>query len=688
MLVLFKRIALDWILVKGNFILKVINFVVLIPFVLVFTFYYLDTRSYSPANLIDSENLYSVQQEVEPHEDPSLLWSVYMHYMDPGNQHMAISKSGRDRAALVAILGYLLLNGLLVSTLINWFDRRREQWLKGEVRYGCFLKIHPHYVIIGGNDMVSGLVKQIFLRDRNAYVLIQTSGNVEKFRAELFSDLSERQQKRIIIYYGNRTSPDDIRDLKLGLSTKEFYLLGEDSRTDDLESYHDCMNMDCLQLVYENYSKAMFAGHRKLLCRVMFEHQTTFAVFQYSEISSNIHQYIDFNPFNYYEMWAQKVLVNKSLKCDKTCTYLPLEGTECISSDSDKHVHLFIVGMSRMGVAMAIEAAHMAHYPNFVTKNIRTKITFIDSDAKTQKELFMRRFADLFKLSRWTYRSLDEQGNLATVNTYVPTEYEYLGGDFMDIEWEFINGGIETKSIQDYIKSSSQQKDSIVTIAVCLPDPGRALAAALYFDREIYSHVSQILVYNRYSDALVRNMNHHEGGKLNPYQNKLRPFGMASCCYDSQIITDAEYIGVEIGKEYDKIYSQEENVNEGKTLGKSQVAKWWSNLYAANTMWTKLRSLRWEEGKTIEDKELDILANAEHGRWNMEQLLIGYRPLTETEQKDVLSNMSLKGPKKSEMAHLDICSCKRLEEIDARTIKFDTGLTKILPEIYKSLSKK
>jgi flagellar basal body rod protein FlgB len=283
---------------------------------------------------------------------------------------------------------------------------------------------------------------------------------------------------------------------------------------------------------------------------------------------------------------------------------------------------------------------------------------------------------------------VDGQGNLAIVNTYVPTEYEYLGGDFMDIEWEFINGGIETKSIQDYIKSSSQQKDSIVTIAVCLPDPGRALAAALYFDREIYSHVSQILVYNRYSDALVRNMNHHEGGKLNPYQNKLRPFGMASCCYDSQIITDAEYIGVEIGKEYDKIYSQEENVNEGKTLGKSQVAKWWSNLYAANTMWTKLRSLRWEEGKTIEDKELDILANAEHGRWNMEQLLIGYRPLTETEQNEVLADISLKGPKKSEMAHLDICSCERLEEIDARTIKFDTGLTKILPEIYKSLSKK
>lgn len=683
---LFRRIALDWILVKGNFMLKVVNFVVLIPFVLMFVFHNAD-NSYSPANLISSDSLYTADQPVESYQDPSLLWGIYMHYMDPGNQHMASSKSGRDRAAIIAILGYILLNGLLVSTLISWFDRRRDQWLKGEVRYGCFLKLHPHYVIIGGNDMVSGLVKQIFEKDRCAYILIQTSCEVGKFRAELFSNLSERQRKRIIIYYGNRTSSDDVKDLRLGLATKELYILGEETRNDDIESYHDSMNMDCLQLVYEQYSQAIFAKCRKLRCRVMFEYQTTFAVFQYSEISSDIKQYIDFKPFNYYEMWAQKVLVNKSLKCDAASSaYLPLEGTECISSESDKHVHLFIVGMSRMGVAMAIEAAHMAHYPNFATKNIRTKITFVDTNARTEKDFFMRRFRDLFRLSRWTYSSLDEQGKLEVKSTYDPQAYGYLGGDFMDVEWEFMNGGIENTSIQDYIKSTTQQQDSIVTIAVCIPEPNRALASALYLDRDIYSHVSQILVYNRYGDALVRNMIHRAEGTLNPYLNKLRPFGMASGCYDHKMIEEAEYIAAGLGKEYDKLYNPMEKVDEGATLGKSAVAKWWSNIYAANTMWTKLRSAGWSIGKTLGEEQIEILAQTEHSRWNMEQLLIGYRPLTEAEQQEVLDDMTLKGPKKSEMAHYDICSFERLKQIDARSISFDKGLTKILPAIYTALN--
>jgi hypothetical protein len=69
----------------------------------------------------------------------------------------------------------------------------------------------------------------------------------------------------------------------------------------------------------------------------------------------------------------------------------------------------------------------------------------------------------------------------------------------------------------------------------------------------------------------------------------------------------------------------------------------------------------------------------------MEQLLIGYRPLTEAEQQDVLNDITLKEPKKSEMAHYDICSYEKLKQIDIRSIKFDKGLTKILPDIYTTL---
>lgn len=87
------------------------------------------------------------------------------------------------------------------------------------------------------------------------YILIQTSRDVESFRRELFSTLSEEEEKRIIIYYGNRTSPDDIKDLKLE-SAKEVYILGEEMCTDDIESYHDTMNMECLELLLESFKRS------------------------------------------------------------------------------------------------------------------------------------------------------------------------------------------------------------------------------------------------------------------------------------------------------------------------------------------------------------------------------------------------------------------------------------------------
>lgn len=41
---------------------------------------------------------------------------------------------------------------------------------------------------------------------------------------------------------------------------------------------------------------------------VLFEYQTTYAVFQVSDLAEEWHQQIDFRPFNFYEEWAKKLL--------------------------------------------------------------------------------------------------------------------------------------------------------------------------------------------------------------------------------------------------------------------------------------------------------------------------------------------------------------------------------------------
>ena len=242
-----QRPRFDWHLINGYFLRKVCCLVLLMPSMLAGIGMLLLVDS--PKGLVYEENLYECGDDELPcaikceQENPNIYWSTYYHFIDPGNQHMTTTKGGRAWAAVIAVFGIFLFNGLLVSSIIGYVDRRKEKWQKGEVRYKWFLKHYPHYVVIGGNDMVEGVVKQM-LRNKK-FVLIQTTRDVEEFRRKLFGTLSKDEQKCIIIYYGSRTSEEDIKDLYIE-KAEEVYILGEETRTDDLESYHDTMNMECL----------------------------------------------------------------------------------------------------------------------------------------------------------------------------------------------------------------------------------------------------------------------------------------------------------------------------------------------------------------------------------------------------------------------------------------------------------
>ena len=88
----------------------------------------------------------------------------------------------------------------------------------------------------------------------------------------------------------------------------------------------------------------------------------------------------------------------------------------------------------------------------------------------------------------------------------------------------------------------------------------------------------------------------------------------------------------------EKIWKDAENYWSDLT-----VALKWSNLYSAYTIRTKLRTLRAMRGLDIEDAssdhqplsdhEVDVLAEVEHNRWNVEKLLMGFRKAREREDK-------------------------------------------------------
>lgn len=650
----------DWHLINGAFMRKVLVLVLLTPFI------------FALISLCCGQIGKGLVTE-QTAELTNPLWGAYYHFIDPGNQHIAEGNT-TWLATIIAICGVFLLNGVLISSIVGWIDKRKERYLQGLEPYKHFLKRKKHYVIIGGSDIVEGIVEQIFKTPQKngemPYILIQTSNNVEDFRHKLFSGLDIEQQKHIIIRYGNRNVEQDIEKLYLNKAL-EVYVIGEEIRTDDMESYHDTMNMKCLNLIYEkvedNTSFAKNDKDNRLVCYFMFEYQTTFNVFQYSDISQDIKERINFKPFYYYEMWAQRVLVCKELDPEAEYEYLPLEGIEGIKKDDKDYVHLVIVGMTRMGTALATQAALMAHYPNFVTKGIRTKITLIDENADKEKNFYIDRYDRLFALSNWSYKEMvrSESGKdeLKTVYTYTPVEFEHLGGDFLDVEWEFIQGTVAQLELQDYIEKSITEKTKM-TIAICKDEPSRCLAAALNLEWKIYDKAMQVLVYNRYDDALIEKLkNKKDSGIFSPFGNKLKAFGMASKCFSKERLEETESLALKFHREYKK----DENAEIDK------LTDYWSNVYVSNTMWTKLRCVE-RKNETIDEKDIDILAEVEHNRWNIEKLIMSFRPLTKEEQVQARQSKKDKDSYKDKMAHLNICSNDRLEEIDKGAKKYDIDI--------------
>ena len=685
-----RRVWIDRILVQGKLktIILLLFVILLIPFVFACIFYYYSFEGQDFVNDCSKSN-------------PNLFWTILYHYIDPGNQHMANEGWSRFWACIIALLGCVLMNGILISAFVGWYERFVDKWRTGFARYDKLLKRCQFIVIIGGNEIVPGIIKQIFERKTAPdYVVLQTSQNVEDLRKQLMSFLTAEDEKRVIIYSGERNSVDDMKDLYLDYA-QEVFILGDSIEDDYRKTHHDAINMNCLQLIADEL-KNKKRSKEPLVCRVMFEYQTSFSIFQFADISDEISSVIDFRPFNYYELWAQRVFVNKKLSFleQDLSGYLPLEGERPITSDSNDFVHLVIVGMSKMGIAMAIEAAHLAHYPNFVRNHtLKTRITFIDMNCLTEMKYFQGRFKELFSLSKW--RSAFSQGNKNLyeesfdssrwINTTLFSDGYYLGEDFIDVEWEFIEGGIETAEVHGYLKSAAENKQARFTLAICLPQDNQSVAAALYLPDEVYSKAIQILVYQRHNASIINSISLNN--KINLYYKQLKAFGMLSEAYEDELQNIVYKVAKIFGDQYYTMYQEvnrKNNIRESKrnnVRGKSKAAKRWSDIYNANTIWTKLRSICFSEvEKTISEEDVKLLARTEHNRWILEQLLMRFRPLSKEEQLKVrnkeLDKDMLKGDK---MAHLDICSFDMLSEIDPVVMKYDEGFIRIIPQILEKI---
>lgn len=592
------------------------------------------------------------------------------------------------------LCGLIVLEGVVITIIINWVSNRKSRHLAGEARYD-YVFTRPHAVVLGGHPITPSIAKDLIESGENEYVVIQTMGSAEALRKKIDALVKdEKKARNVIIYTGSRTSPHELEELHLP-SASEIYIIGETEEIDG--NGLDSLNMECWNII--SHATAANKNGERINCHVMFEHESSLAAFQFTDIDLESSIHYRFLPFGLNENRARQLLTGS--RHPDSPHYSPLDGEEGISFQSSERVHLIIIGMNEMGKALAIEAAHVAHYPNFANKeagNPRTLITFIDPEAELKTLQFVSRFSSLFQLARWRFAQaepdLSFSSNCRLTYTTPGSHYKspysasILGSDLIDMDFEFIQGDSSYPSIRKYIAEAAAE--SKTTIAVCVDDSSQAISTALSFSDEVYEKARQIWVYQKESGALANAISHGKTGLDKGKFNMLRPFGMLDDFDYTRRVKD--YLPMLIAYSYShgtadiREMVAEGNIDKLKELllqkwnaisnkgGKSEIANRRSNIYCANTFPTKIRSAikAEQEGMPLDTA---VQSAVEHNRWVMEQLLTGMRPIDKTYSGPIpVEDVNERKNLKSRGIHPDLLSSSLL----GSTRLYDESIVEII----------
>lgn len=737
---LFSPIKRDTQLVKKNYWFWVLVFMVTLIFAM-----QLWGVMYHVWEQIPSNRHHSTDNQI-------LLRNILHFFIGSLALPQELQRGGIPPTVMLAIKVFIV-NGISIATIVSLFNRRITHYREGQIRYSkliYWLLQNKYAVVIGANEVAASVIKNLLKQcehkadyesfncycDRKLkYIVLQTNRKAEEVRKMLASHLTDHELDRVIIYTANRDSKKELQKLYVEYA-HEIHILGEQTVVGGAEAFHDTINMKCLNLVAQilrNYKNAHPSQYQKKHCRVMFEYQTTHSVFQFSDVSDDVRETLDFEPFNRYESWARKVLVGNAVD---TIKYVPLESYKGITYDSNKHVHLIVVGMSNMGTALGVQALFQAHYPNYVRDSqLKTRVTFIDTKADKEMAFFKGRYATLFELARHRYidanacKEEDLNSDYGWVDPMQESncQWKHLsnkGQNFLDVEIEFVKGELESDGVRKYLTQVSKIQTSNLTIAICLTNASQAIAASLYMPMEVYENqqLQQILVYQREASTIIENISKETKENSIRYK-KLRPFGMIYSNYMDDrthywkgVLTNAVYNATKDNKPLPLDLKNTDD-KEVKALvdkwDKLKECKKISNKLFVDSIYQKLRCIMdlsenetlgeygnpifdnrsfVQDVKSVIQSHASTIAKCEHNRWNVEQLLMGFTPMKSADDEQFRqlvdeNNKEKINKKKSELkessakVHPNICDFEHLNMVDPGAKAYDYALNVAIPDI-------
>ncbi len=621
-------------------------------------------------------------------------------------------------SSLTYLCGILIFNGMLIGVITNAIADRVDSYRNGLTHY----LYSGHYIIMGFDDMVPSVIRHIFDKDKDAYVLLMSAVDANSIREKLRKTFSEEQAEHIIINYGLRTSKDFYADIHLE-AAEEVFIVGLRSLP-----AHDAMNIECIDSICSYLKNDVKQGLKPKRITCVFEDLDTYASFKTTEIFKHVGDLdIEFVPYNFYSGWANQVLLTRHYmeksRLDESFPYPSVYG-DGITPDDNKFVHLVFVGITNLSAAFAVEAANMMHFPNFseATKSPKTRITFIDTAVDQEKSEFITRNHHLFEVQSYLHLDLSTDSQEAATQELISESLsrQFSCHDFLDIEFEFIKGDIFSQKVQHEIRKWATSTDRYLSLFLTMSDQRKNFMMGMNMPDEVYDNEIPLFIRQTRADNFVTNLreaddkvfgySRFDGEQLQSSQRRGRyaniyPFGMNDMAFstDDTSINRAKLINFLYStadyndnhfmdmKELDAMTPESIWTRADEDWNKLTVALKWSNLYCVYNIPIKLASLRAMRGlqpndsshdtDLLSENEIKIMGRVEHNRWNVEKLLMGYRKANDAEDKYCYPDhaKSLKNNKKLYIHH-DI---RPYDDLDESTKQWDLEIVKYIPWILK-----
>ena len=553
----------------------------------------------------------------------ALGWTDILNlYLDPGGFPLETNGGGGQGSLnifslIIAFGGILILNALTVSAFSNVFDNISEKYRNGERRY----LMRGHVLILGGSRQLLGILKA--MRDNHGFegkdIVVMTSGDVESLRAGMETALDDKRfASRITWYRGERNNEEDLRSACPDHASC-IYIIGEDD-----ESAHDSISIGAADLL-NGICTGSGAG---IPCYITLEMHSSMDVFQYlpKEEGSRLRTEI----VNTSDYTAEQLLVDTP--------FLPIPG-------EGQFLHIVIAGNSRTARSFASVAAHICHFPSFARDGRRTIISFIHPGIRSQMDKYVANHQSLFDLSHYAYVSPEGREDFAPKKEY---------GDFLDIEWEFINGSIASPFVRVELEKWAADPARKLVLAMCSDDSSVNLSAALHLPKSIYKAGVPVAVYQKdHVEVLEKAVGSGMFGCLTCY-------GEASPDNDALLLRRS-LRGKRVNYVYDKQYGNPPAASAEEAWAGLSFAHKLSSIASANSIPLKLRAFGLEPTQAsidaLDDDTIEALSEVEHRRWMASVLLMGYSAAPAAERRD---RSRFKELKDKEFVHLDIAPYSEL----------------------------